>query len=64
MGKAKHGPALDRRDKRLFHAIWLTVTEALEAQREGHTHKWGDVQKALDKAEDEMGPPEDYDPTL
>lgn len=64
MGKAKYPPALDRRDKRLMHKIWLAVTEALERQRRGHTDGWAKVQEALDNAEDEMGPPEEYNSTL
>ena len=60
MTKAKE--ELDLRDRRLLHAIWLNVVNALERNRHGHTDGWTNVQKSLDEAEDEMGPPEDFEP--
>lgn len=53
--------ALDRRDIRLLHKVWLALTEHFEAQRHGHNHKFQALEKALENAEDEMGPPEDYE---
>jgi hypothetical protein len=53
---------LDKRDRKLLHKIWLTVTWAIEKQSQGHSDGWDDVQKALDKAVDEMGDPEDFRP--
>lgn len=53
--------ALDRRDRRLMHRIWLAAVEALEAARQGHNDKWRALQNALEKAEDEIGPPEEYE---
>ena len=57
----KSKEALDRRDRRLMHKIWQAAVDAIEAQKQGHTHKWQALQDALDKAEDEMGPPEEYE---
>ncbi len=61
MGKAKYKEALDRRDRRLLHKVWLCAVEHYEAMREGHSHKRDALFKALEKAEDEMGPPEEYE---
>ena len=54
--------ALDRRDRKLLKEIWLSVTDALFREKHGHTDGWARVQKALNKAEDEMGVPEDFEP--
>lgn len=52
---------LDKRDRKLLHAVWLSTTIALFRQAHGHTDGWAAVQKALDKAEDEMGSPEEFE---
>ena len=52
---------LDQRDRKLLRDIWLATTNALFKQAHGHTDGWDAVQKALDKAEDIMGEPEDYE---
>lgn len=53
--------ALDRRDRRLLHALRVAATEAMWQQAHGHANGWDKLQKALDKADDEMGPVEDFE---
>lgn len=57
----KTNKSLDKRDRRLLHAVWLATTNALFRQAHGHTDGWDAVQKALDKAEDELGSPEEFE---
>ena len=51
---------LDKRDLGLLHKVWSAASEAMWKQSQGHADGWVKLLKALDNAEDEMGPPEEY----
>ena len=57
----KTAKALDRRDRKLLHAIRVAAEEALNEMSFGHTFMLDELRKALDKADDEMGPYEDFE---
>lgn len=53
--------SLDRRDRRLLHAIRIAAEDALFKASHGHTDGWKPLRDALDKANDEMGEAEDFE---
>jgi hypothetical protein len=53
---------LDKRDRRLLHKIRAAAEHALHRAAHGHNDGWQPLRDALEKAEDEMGPIEDFEP--
>lgn len=56
----KTAKQLDKRDRRLLHAIRKAADNALHKAARGHNDGWNQLRDALDKAEDEMGAIEDF----
>ena len=53
---------LNKRDRKLLHDIRVKAEIAFDRQRYGHSNGWQSLRDALDKADDEMGPIEDFIP--
>ena len=53
---------LDRRDRRLLKEIWICAELALSKQGHGHSDCWQKLRDALNKANDEIGDCEDFQP--
>jgi hypothetical protein len=53
---------LDKRDRRVLHAVRVAAQNAIERARLGHNDGWQPLQDALDTADDELGVIEDFEP--
>jgi hypothetical protein len=53
---------LNKRDRKLLHAIRVKAEIAFQRAKFGHSDGWQPLRDALDKADDEMGPIEDFIP--
>jgi hypothetical protein len=56
----KQTKVLDRRDRRLLHAIRVKAETALDRASQGHNDGWQPLRDALEEADDEMGTAEDF----
>jgi hypothetical protein len=53
---------LDYRDRNILHRIRVAAEVAMERQAHGHTDGWQRLREWLDKADDEIGVSEDFQP--
>lgn len=53
---------LNKRDRKLLHDIRVKAEIAFDRARFGHNNGWQPLRDALDKADDEIGPIEDFKP--
>jgi hypothetical protein len=62
MSRLKSERQLDKRDRRLLHKIRAAAEHALQRASRGHNDGWQKLRDALNKADDELGPIEDFEP--